>query len=190
MISSCRLLSFPQLAVHPPPCCKTPQLHRILIRGVDDCIHEKFPAPNNLRREKLSVLVWSTFESLVLHEVCTLLKKADIHIITKTYNDIVSYCTSLFCVATLLKVVFRSKTVSQVQSKINYTESHTITVTQKNHYYRTYRFCLKCYSRDSRDQRRLQRLGRPAETPETLLLVKTYCAVYCVQPSRVYLGGA
>ena len=60
----------------------------------------------------------------MLHEVCALLKKADIHIITKTYTDIVSYCTSLFCVATLPKVVFRSKTVSRVQSKINYTESH------------------------------------------------------------------
>ena len=81
-------------------------------------LQEKIPSSKHFaqeRGEKLSEAVWFTFE---LHEVCALLKKADIHIITKTYTDIVSYCISLFCIATLPKVVFRSKTVSQVQSKI------------------------------------------------------------------------
>ena len=113
--------------------CANPHGQRLHIPNIHERTRRKHKLQENIpsskhfaqeRGEKLSEAVWFTFESLVLHEVCALLKKADIHIITKTYTDIVSYCISLFCAATLPKVVFRSKTVSQVQSKINYTEKN------------------------------------------------------------------
>ena len=71
------------------------------------------------RGEKLSEGSWSTFESLVIHEVCIEHRESDIGTITKTYNDIVSYSNAVYCIAALpLNVVFRSKAETQVQSKI------------------------------------------------------------------------
>lgn len=77
----------------------------------------------NQRGEKLSEGMWTFFESLVVHEISIVHKECDTSIITKIYNDIVSYSTAPYCVTSLpINIVFRNKTEMQVQRKIAHTE--------------------------------------------------------------------
>lgn len=62
------------------------------------------------RGEELSKAIWSTFETLVIHERCIEKKKSDIGALTRTYNEIVSYSSAAYCISPLPpNVVFRQK---------------------------------------------------------------------------------
>ena len=76
----------------------------------------------------MSKAIWSTFESIVLHEVCaSLCEERDDNVATKLYNDLVYYSTSSFCIIPLSSdMVFRNKTLGEITSKVNYTASHTV----------------------------------------------------------------
>lgn len=80
------------------------------------------------RGEQLSKGVWSSFESILLDEVCFSLKQEnDNTAIAKLYNDIVDYSTSSYSVVALpSNIVFRSKSLLEITSKINYTATHTL----------------------------------------------------------------
>ena len=78
------------------------------------------PIPNsqtfaNQREEKLSDGVWSSFETIALHETLGDHKDNETSMITKIYNDVVSYSTEAYCVAPVpTDTVFRKKTEAQV----------------------------------------------------------------------------
>ena len=76
------------------------------------------------RGEAFSEAIWSTFESIVLNELC---KSPEVEgsWIPKLYNDIVSYSKCNFCTIPLEDdVLFRNKTTQQIQSKIRYNAEH------------------------------------------------------------------
>ena len=68
------------------------------------------------RSELLSEAIWSDFESIVLHEICS--KLEDNNEILKLYNDIVDYSKTTYCLYPLPQdVVFRSKSAAQISCK-------------------------------------------------------------------------
>ena len=76
------------------------------------------------RGEVISEAIWSTFESIVLNELC---KSPEVEgsWIPKSYNNIVSYSKCTFCTIPLEDdVLFRNKTTQQIQSKIRYNDEH------------------------------------------------------------------
>ena len=75
------------------------------------------------RGECMSQAIWSNFESIVLHEICTSLQQeSDNSMIAKLYNDVVYYSTTSICLFTLPQdIVFRKKSQGEISSKINYT---------------------------------------------------------------------
>ena len=75
------------------------------------------------RGEVVSEAVWSSFESIVLDELC---KTPDVEsaVISKLH-DIVCYSTCNFCTILLQDdVLFRNKTTQKIQSKIKYNAEH------------------------------------------------------------------
>ena len=78
------------------------------------------------RGESLSDAIWSDFETIIVMEVSQSSEYKDASTITKLYNDIVYYSSSLFCSCPLPhSVVFREKTIHQVQSKVQHMHSRT-----------------------------------------------------------------
>ena len=76
------------------------------------------------RGEVVSEAVWSSFESIVLDELCKTpdVESADI---PKLYNDNVCYSTCNFCTMPLQDdVLFENKTTQKIQSKIKYNAEH------------------------------------------------------------------
>ena len=74
----------------------------------------------------MSTAVWSDFESIIVLEILQSHDQEDTTNITKLYNDIVYYSSSLFCACPLPRtVVFREKTVGQIESKLQYVRSRT-----------------------------------------------------------------
>ena len=70
----------------------------------------------------MSEAIWSHFETILPNELCTaLLDQPTNKVITKVYNNIVDYSTSLCCLAVLPDdIMLRKKTLNEVTSKINY----------------------------------------------------------------------
>ena len=78
------------------------------------------------RGESLSNGSWSDFESIVLEEIMMHHQDAAAIDITNTYNKIVYYSKSTFCNTPLQKdVVFRQKTTTQVNNKMQYVKKHS-----------------------------------------------------------------
>ena len=74
----------------------------------------------------MSTAIWSDFESIILMEILQFHDQEDTTNITKLYNDIVYYSSSLFCTCPLPHtVVFREKTIAQIQSKLQHVSSRT-----------------------------------------------------------------
>ena len=78
--------------------------------------------------KEYQVLLWSSFESIVLHEVLSTLQQntVDAKDITKLFNDIVHYSTSSYCLISS-NVVFRGKSINEITAKLNFTNLRTIT---------------------------------------------------------------
>ena len=73
----------------------------------------------------MSTAVWSDFESIIVMEILQSHDQENTTNITKLYNDIVYY-SSLFCACPLpYTVVFREKTIGQIESKLQYVRSRT-----------------------------------------------------------------
>ena len=71
------------------------------------------PTSKQFALELLSEAIWSDFESIVLHELCS--KLEDNNEILKLYNDIVHYSKTTYCLYLLPHdVVFRSKSAAQI----------------------------------------------------------------------------
>ena len=78
------------------------------------------------RGECMSTAVWSDFESIIVMEILQSYDQEDTANFTKLCNDIVYYSSSLFCACPLPHaVVFREKTISQIESKLQYVRSRT-----------------------------------------------------------------
>ena len=78
------------------------------------------------RGEQISEAVWSSFETIVLGEICKHYEAEEVSGIHELYNDIVYYSTSEFCTQPLQdKMVFRRKTGAQISSKIKYNTTHS-----------------------------------------------------------------
>ena len=74
----------------------------------------------------MSTAVWPDFESIIVMEILQSHDQEDTTNITKLYNDIVYSSSSLFCACPLAhKVVFREKTIGQIESKLQYVRSRT-----------------------------------------------------------------
>ena len=74
----------------------------------------------------MSTAVWSDFESIIVMEILQSYDQEDTTNFTKLYNDIVYYSSSLFCACQLPHAVeFREKTISQIESKLQYVRSRT-----------------------------------------------------------------
>ena len=76
------------------------------------------------RGEVVSEAVWSSFESIVLDELCKSpdVKSADI---PKLYNDNIYYSTcNSWTIPLQDDVLFRNKATQQIQSKIKYNAEH------------------------------------------------------------------
>ena len=108
----------------PPPLLAKKRIRRKHDLQIDIPSSKRFAQE---RGEHISEGIWSSFESTVLHDICTSLQQeTDSGIITKLYNDIVYYSTSSYCLVALPSdVVFRKKSILQITSKINYTAVHT-----------------------------------------------------------------
>lgn len=75
------------------------------------------------REEKLSDGSWSSFETITLRETLGDHKDNETSMITKIYNDVVSYSTEAYCVAPVpTDTVFRKKNEAQVEGKIKHIE--------------------------------------------------------------------
>jgi len=71
------------------------------------------------RGEQISEAVWSSFETIVLGEICKYYEAEEVSGIHELCNDIVYYLTCEFCTQPLQdKMVFRHKTDAQISSKI------------------------------------------------------------------------
>ena len=71
--------------------------------------------------KKFAEGVWSEFETIVVLEIFCFHENQDSALITKLYNDVVFYSTSLFCLDPLPdNVVFRGKRVNQVEAKLRH----------------------------------------------------------------------
>jgi len=82
------------------------------------------------RGELMSQAIWSSFESIVLTEICNSLQQEnDNNVIAKLYNELVQYSTSSYCLLALPPdIVFREKSLREITSKINYTAAHNISL--------------------------------------------------------------
>ena len=82
------------------------------------------------RGELMSQAIWSSFESIVLTEICNSLQQEnDNNVIAKLYNELVQYSTSSYCLLALPPdIVFREKSLREIISKINYTAAHNISL--------------------------------------------------------------
>ena len=80
------------------------------------------------RGECMSQAIWSNFESIVLHEICTSLRQeSDNSMIAKLYNDVVYYSTTSICLFTLPQdIVFRKK--AKVKSLVRSTTLQFVTL--------------------------------------------------------------
>ena len=73
------------------------------------------------RGEAITGGCWSEFETIVLMEIFYNHEKEDKAAITKLFNDIAYYSTSLFCVNPLPEdVVFRQRSLHQIQAKLKH----------------------------------------------------------------------
>lgn len=75
--------------------------------------------------------VWSLCETIVVEEILTVLSYAksnyDLAKVAHVYNSVVYYSTASFCVLPLPhNVVFRKKTIGQVDAKVKYIFRDTI----------------------------------------------------------------
>ena len=71
------------------------------------------------RGEKVESGVWSTFESIVLHEIQQIVEENANLDPTNMYNDVRNYATSTFCTIPLPEnALFRSKSSAQINGKI------------------------------------------------------------------------
>ena len=78
------------------------------------------------RGECISTAVWSDLKSIIVMEILQSHDQEDTTNITKLYKDIVYHSSSLFCACPLpLTVVFREKTIVQIESKLQYVRSKT-----------------------------------------------------------------
>ena len=67
----------------------------------------------------MSTAVWSDFESIIVMEILQSHNQEDTTNITKLYNDIFYYSSSLFCACPLPHtVVFREKTTGQIENML------------------------------------------------------------------------
>ena len=84
----------------------------------------QIPLPNSKkfaedRGESVVAGVWSEFETIVVLEIFCFHENQDKTIITKYYNDVVFYSSSLFCLDPLPEnVVLREKSIRQVEAKL------------------------------------------------------------------------
>ena len=111
-----------------PACCEQEKSTR---KKRKHCLQVSIPSSKRfaeIRDEKVAEGFWSEFETLVLQEVISEINAHEDHSgIEKLYNDIVYYATSSFCSSPLPPcIVLRKKTSSQVLSKVNYIETHSM----------------------------------------------------------------